>query len=87
MQRAPEEPDLYVVSHVREALAEDDRVTQLDLDVSVAGRTLYVSGEVPSDGARQAVAEIVRTCAPGYTVCNETRVASLSEPNDAEQIG
>jgi hypothetical protein len=81
-----EEPKSYVVAHVREALARDPRTNELHVDVTVAGRRVFLTGEVASDERKQAVTTVVRELLPDYDVRNETSVPPLEEPGDAEEL-
>lgn len=80
------EPDEYVIGHVMAALAEDPRVNQLDLRVSLAGGTLYVSGDVPTPARQQAVTAVATEHSDGIPVCNETHVRDLAEPTTSEEL-
>ena len=73
MEPATEETD-YVVQHVREALAHDPRVGELELGVDIRGRRLYVSGSVLTEERRRAVEEVAREVCPDLEVHNQVRV-------------
>jgi osmotically-inducible protein OsmY len=81
------EPDVYQAEHLREALAKDPRVNELELDVSLARGVVYVSGTVGTQARRDAVTEVLRELAPGQDVVNQTSVLSVSPPPEAERIG
>ncbi len=82
----PDEPDVYVVQHVRDALAADPRVGELDLHVSFRGRRVFVTGEVHTEARRSAVGEIVADLLPGREVANETTASPLDEPSEQESL-
>ena len=80
-----EEPE-YLVAHIEDALAHDARVNELGLHVAVRGQRLYVNGTVSTDARRQAVTEVVAELADGFEVHNETAVATMSVPDDGEEL-
>ena len=86
MDGAEEEPKAYLVAHVREALARDARVNELHVDVTVAGKRVFLTGEVTTEDRRRAVTDVVRELLPEYEVHNETSVPRLDEPGDAEEL-
>ena len=86
METHDEEPKSYLVAHVREALARDPRCNELNVDVAVAGRKVFLIGEVANAAHRDAAAEVVRELLPGYDVHNETTIAPIGEPEDAEEL-
>jgi osmotically-inducible protein OsmY len=74
--------DHYLVEHVREALAGDERLGELELQVTVAGERIVVSGTVQTKERRQAVSEVVAGLLPDRTVVNQTTV--LAPPAGAQ---
>ncbi len=86
METPDDEPKSYLVAHVREALARDPRANELNVDVTVAGRRVFLTGEVASAEHRRAVAEIVRELLPDYEVRNEAIVPPISEPDAPEEV-
>ena len=81
-----DEPRHYLVGHVREALARDPRANELNVDVTVAGRRVFLTGEVASVERSRAVADIVRELLPGYEVRNETTVPPITESDESEEL-
>lgn len=79
-ERAPE----YVLERVREALARDPRVGELELVVTVEGRTVVVEGTVPTQERRDAIPEVVLAAAPDHEVENRATVIPL-RPADAPE--
>lgn len=61
MTRAGEdrEPKQYVVEHIREALAQDPRVAELDVQVKVVGDRIFVKGTVPAAARRDAIGTVL----------------------------
>ena len=86
MEEPEDEPKSYVVAHVREALARDGRVNELNVDVTVAGRRVFLTGEVATEERRRAISEVVGELLPDYEVHNETSVPAVGEPGEAEQL-
>lgn len=71
-----EESPHYVVQRVREALAHDPRVGELELGVDVRGDRIYVTGSVLTEERRAAIEEVVREVCPDLEVHNQVRVAA-----------
>jgi osmotically-inducible protein OsmY len=80
------EPDQYLIERVREALAEDPRVGELYVQVTVAAGKVFLSGTVATQERKAAMSDLVRELLPDHEVHNLATVSSLSEPVDAEQI-
>ena len=80
------EPDHYVTERIRSALAEDARVNELELEVSMAGGKVFVSGSVPSEERRVAVADVVREVVPDLEVQNETSVLVPTSDVEDEEL-
>ena len=93
MERRPEEgafegeePPHYLVQRIREALAHDERVSELELQVKVVGRRVILGGSVSTPERCEAVEEVVREVVPGCEVRNEITVGSYGEPTEVERI-
>jgi hypothetical protein len=81
-----DEPKSYLVAHVREALARDPRVNELHVEVTVAGRRIFLTGEVGTEQRKRAVTEVVGELLPEYEVHNETSVPPVDEPGEPEEL-
>jgi osmotically-inducible protein OsmY len=81
-----EQPERYLVAHVREALASHPRVAELNVDVAVAGRKVFLTGVVATLGHRAAVGDVVAELLPDYEVHNETTVPDLAAPGEPEEL-
>lgn len=81
---ADEQPheDLYLVEHVREALATDPRTSVQGLEVARDGDAVVVTGTVTSAQRRDAVAQVATEVASPRPVINE--VVVLAPPTDHE---
>lgn len=82
----PDEPKQYLIAHIREALAEDGRVNELDVDVAVAGGRIFLTGEVATAQRRDAITEVLRERFPDYDIANEVSVASIAPAGEAEPL-
>jgi osmotically-inducible protein OsmY len=79
-------PDAYLLQHVQDALASDDRARELGVDVTVAGRRLVLTGVVATADQREAIGDVVRGLAPDHEVVNELAVMSTEEPGPTEEL-
>jgi BON domain-containing protein len=82
----PETPTAYREEALRQALASDTRVAELELDVTIAGDRVVISGTVPTEDRRAAVAEITGELCPDLTIDNRTVVPSLPMTDDEERV-
>jgi hypothetical protein len=80
------EPPHYQVQRVREALAHDPRVGELELDVNIRAGKVLVAGTVPSKEVQQGITEVVREVLPDLEVHNQTNVAHYGTPEEEEQL-
>lgn len=76
----------YVAAHVQEALARDPRVNEPELEVQVVSGRVFVTGVVPTQERREAVADVVRECCPEFEVENQTTVARYPEAGETERV-
>jgi osmotically-inducible protein OsmY len=81
-----EEPPHYLVQRVREALAHDERVSELEVKVRVFGRRVFLTGPVSTQERHDAIDAVLAEVLPGYEVHNETEVARLEAPEDMERL-
>ena len=86
MGEAPE-PEVYLMEHLREALAKDHRVNELELELTAAGGKVFVSGTVATEERRAAVTEVLRELVPDREIVNQTSPLSVAPRPDAERIG
>jgi osmotically-inducible protein OsmY len=86
--RPPEDhvPMQYVVARVRDALAHDDRVAALDIQVRIVGSDVFLTGMVSSDPRRAAVEDVVRGEVPELTIHNQLDVLPVDAPTGREEI-
>ena len=81
-----DEPKQYLIAHIREALAKDGRVNELDIDVAVAGGRIFLTGEVATAKRRDAITEVLRERFPECELVNEVNVASIGPAGEAETL-
>jgi Icc-related predicted phosphoesterase len=77
----PEEsatPDEYLAAKLRDALAADDRVAQLDIDIRFKGNQVTLGGAVGTDERRDAAAVVARNILPDHAIVNELQVVDLA---------
>ena len=81
-----DEPKQYVVERVHRALAQDPRVSALDVEVTLAGGRVFLTGDVPTQERKDAISVVVAELLPGHQVCNETTVATLAPAGEPEEL-
>jgi len=89
MNRVPEpsdEPVQYVVAHVRDVLANDDRVGALDLGIKIVGQAVFLTGWVTTSERLHAAEDVVREVLPDHDVHNQLHVLPRDPPADAETV-
>ncbi len=82
----PDEPTPYLIQHIREALAADERVGELGIEVEVAREKVFLRGAVPTPQRRDAIGQIVRELLPDCEIHNETKVEQLQDSDAVENI-
>ena len=88
MTRPVEEPPHYRAERVRRALAQDERVNEVELTVNIKGSRVFVSGVLPNDARRAAVTDVVQEVLPGHEVVNETTALDVAPAADEpERLG
>jgi osmotically-inducible protein OsmY len=81
-----DEPPQYVVQRVRDALARDGRVAELDVRVRVLGRRIYLQGSVTTPERRAAAIAVTREVVPDGEVFDELTVVGVEDPIDEEHL-
>jgi len=84
MDRGAQDPPHYLIQRVREALAHDPRVGELELRVKMVGEKVFITGSVPTDERRKAVSAVVQDVLPDVEVHNETTVTALADADQEE---
>jgi hypothetical protein len=76
----------YFLAWVRECLARDERVAELDLTLDLRAGRLYITGNVSSAERRDAVSQCVRELAHGLEVSNDTTVMGFGSGGKSEVV-
>jgi len=78
-----------VTEETRRALADDPRLGQLDVCITLRGHRALLTGHVVTEDRRRLVAEVVAEHLPGYEIDNATTtIEHLPEPPaTAEELG
>jgi hypothetical protein len=83
---AEPEPTQYVVARVREALAHDEHVAALDIQVRIVGHDIFLTGTVSSPQRRDAAETVVRHEVPDLVVHNQLALLPAAAPTTREEI-
>jgi osmotically-inducible protein OsmY len=81
-----EQPDEYVVGHIKEALSAHPGLSELHVDVTVARGDVFLSGELPTEDRRRTLEAVVRGMVPDRAVHNGTTVERPGKPMTAEEL-
>ena len=81
-----QDPPHYQVQRIREALAHDRRVGELELQVTIRAGKVLVAGTVPTQEVQLAVTAVVAETVPGLEVHNQTTIASCPEGEEVERL-
>ena len=81
-----EPPDVYTIEHIRDALAQDERVNELGVHVTMTATGVFLTGDVATPERRDAITEVVRELVPDLEIHNHTAVAVYPEPPDMEVL-
>jgi hypothetical protein len=79
MESEADELKHYVIAHVREALACDGRVNELEIEIAVSGNKIFLSGDVATPERKEAISDVVRECLPRHEIYNEVSVTQLAD--------
>ena len=84
MPSMPSEPDDYVIARVQDALANE--LNELDVTVTLTSTGVFLTGTVTTKERCKDITDVVQRIVPGVEVHNDVGVASLSEPEGAEEL-
>jgi osmotically-inducible protein OsmY len=76
----------YKVQRIREALAHDRRVGELEIAVTVRAGKALISGTVPSPEVQRAIGQVAHEVCPELELHNQTTVASFPEGEEIERL-
>jgi osmotically-inducible protein OsmY len=79
-------PMQYVVARLRDALAHDERVAALDIQVRIVGSDVFLTGMVSSESRRAAIEDVVRGEVPDLTIHNQLDILPVEAPTGREEI-
>jgi hypothetical protein len=74
------------IAHLRERLAEDPRVAELNIDASFEQEVLILRGRVSTKERREAVEGVAAELLPGTEIVNEVVVVRLPEDGRSETV-
>ena len=80
------EPEDYARQRLSEALASDERVAELGVQVRTAAGKVFLTGQVPTEERRQAVGVVAAEVLPEFEVHNETVVTAVADAPRVEEI-
>ena len=80
------EPEDYAVERLRDALATDERVAEMGVEVRIAAGKVFLTGQVPTEERQRAVGVVAGEVLPEYEVHNETVVTEIGDTPRVEQI-
>ena len=80
------EPEDYAIQRLREALATDERVAEMGLEVRIAAGKVFLTGQVPTEERQHAVGVVAGEILPEYEVHNETVVTELGDQPRVERL-
>jgi hypothetical protein len=81
-----DEPADYRAERVHSALTTDPRVQEPELRVDIVGDVLTITGTVPTEARREAIAAVAAEICPDLEVDNRTAVATLPEASSVERL-
>jgi hypothetical protein len=89
MSTAADSEDMGAITEeTRRALAEDPRLGQLDVCITLRGHRALLTGHVVTRDRQQLLGAVVAEHLPGYEIDNATTTLdSLPEPEVAEELG
>jgi hypothetical protein len=77
-----------LTEETRRALAEDPRLGQLDVAITLRGHRALLTGHVVTRDRQELVAAVVSEHLPGYEIDNATTILeNLPEPSMSEDLG
>ena len=80
------EPDDYAIQRLRDALATDERVAEMGVQVRMAAGKVFLTGQVATAERQQAVGMVATEVLPDYEVHNETVVTVVGDQPRVERI-
>jgi osmotically-inducible protein OsmY len=78
--------DDYEVQRLRDALAGDERVAEMGVQVRLVAGKVFLTGQVATEERRQAVGTVAAEVLPGYEIHNDTVVTEVGDAPRVEHI-
>jgi osmotically-inducible protein OsmY len=78
--------DAYVIEHVRQALATDERTGVQGLRVTQHGDCVVLAGTVSSTERHDVIEQVAAEAAPGFRICNEIAVVPAGDHHRTEEL-
>ena len=80
------EPEDYAVQRLRDALATDERVAEMGVQVHVVAGKVFLTGQVATAERQEAVGTVATEVLPDYEVHNQTFVTPVGDRPSVEKI-
>jgi hypothetical protein len=80
------EQDQYVVAKALEILANDDRLAETALHVSVTGPKMFITGDVATAERRDAITAVLTESFPDHEIANATSIYDMVETTEEETL-
>lgn len=78
--------DVYLGKSLEEAIGDDERTSELGVQVDVRAGRAFLAGTVASAPRKEAVAAVVAEHAPGLQIVNEIIVVDPAEQGGGESV-
>ena len=76
----------HMIAHLRERMAEDPRVAELNIEAAFENDALVLRGRVSTPERREAVAAVAAELLPGKRIVNEVAAVRLAEDGRSETV-
>lgn len=86
VSRPPMPDDAYLIGHILEALATDQRTANLDCQLTLGLGKILVKGEVQTHEQRRSIENLIREKAPDFDVDNQIRLYEMKAPEQVEEV-
>ena len=80
------EPEDYAIQRLRDALATDERVGGMGVQVRVAAGKIFLTGQVATAERQEAVGVVAAEVLPDYEIHNETDVVAVGDRPRVERL-
>lgn len=80
------EPEEYAIQRLRDALAADERVAEMGVQVRMVAGKVFLTGQVATPERQQAVGTVAAEILPDHEVHNETVVTVVGDHPRVEKI-